>query len=375
MLFKNIPGQEGIKQKLREAVAADHVAHAQLFAGPEGSANLAMALAFSTYLNCQNRGAEDACGECASCVKNAKLVHPDLHFVFPTAATPKFKREDATSDKFLKEWREFLLANPYGNVTDWSFYFGWENKQVIIPRNESRNIINGLSLKAFEGTYKIMLIWLPELMNANAANGILKILEEPPERTIFLMVSSDTNRLLTTITSRTQALRIPAFTDDEIKSAISGNQELTSERIDQVAYLAEGNLRLARQLAQGEADEVQELFKNWMRLCFTWDFQGMTKMADDFQKSGKEQQKRLFTAGTKVLRDTLIHQFQAKELMRVPESEAGFIQKFSQVFDAEKISEITPKLEEGYYHIERNANAKILFLDLSLTIAQIARPS
>lgn len=373
MLFKDIPGQEAIKQKLREAVKGDHVAHAQLFAGPEGSANLAMALAFATYLNCEDRTEDDACGRCASCIKNSKYIHPDLHFVYPTAATPKFKREDATSDKFLKEWREFILDNPYGNVTDWSFHFGWENKQVIIPRNESRNIINGLSLKAFEGEYKIMLIWLPELMNVNAANGILKILEEPPAKTVFLMVASDTNKLLTTITSRTQILRIPAFSDEEIKAAIGNGPETTTERIDQVAYLAEGNLRMARQLVEGEANEVQEQFKAWMRLCFTWDFKGMTKMADDFQKSGKEQQKSLFTAGTKVLRDTLINQFDTGDLVRVPASETAFIDKFGKVFNPEKIAQITPKLEEGHYHIERNANAKILFLDLSLSIAQIAR--
>ena len=372
MLFKDIPGQEAVKQKLREAVAGDHVAHAQLFAGLEGSANLAMALAFANYLNCEDRTDEDACGRCPSCLKNQKFIHPDLHFVFPTAATPKFKREDATSDKFLKEWREVLLDNPYGNVTDWSFHFGWENKQVIIPRQESRNIINGLSLKAFEGSYKIMLIWLPELMNVNAANGILKILEEPPAKTVFLMVSSDPNRLLTTITSRTQLLRIPSFTDEEIREAIAVH-DLTDERRSQIAYLAEGNLRLARQMAMGEANEVQETFKAWMRLCFTWDFKGMTKMADDFQKSGKEQQKSLFSTGTEVLRDTLIQQVQATDLMRVPESEAGFIQKFGKVFNADKIGEITPKLEQGHYHIERNANPKILFLDLSLAIAQIAR--
>lgn len=373
MRFQDIPGQEGIKQKLREALKGDHVAHAQLFAGPEGSPNLAMALAFATYLNCENRTDTDACGSCGACVKNTKLIHPDLHFVFPTAATPKFKREDAISGRFLTEWRSFVLSAPYGNVTDWSFHFGWENKQVIIPRKESRSIINSLALKSFEGAYKIMLIWLPELMNVNAANGILKILEEPPEKTIFLMVSNDANRLLTTIISRTQMLRIPAFTDNEIKVALAEKQGLSSEKIDQITYLAEGNLRSANYLAEGEANEVQETFKGWMRLCFTWDFKGMTKMADDFQKSGKEQQKSLFNAGTKVLRDTLINQFDTKDLMRVPASEAGFIKNFGKVFNPDKIAKLTPKLEEAHYHIERNANAKILFLDLSLSIAQIAR--
>ena len=373
MRFQDIPGLDEVKQKLLEAVQEDHVAHAQLFAGAEGSANLALALAFATYLNCENPSGTDACGECPSCRKNAKFIHPDLHFVFPTAATPKFKREDATSDKFLNEWRSFLASSPYGNVTDWSHHFGWENKQVIIPRQESRNIINGLSLKAYEGAYKIMLIWLPELMNANAANGILKILEEPPEKTVFLMVSMDSNRLLGTILSRTQLLQVPSFSDDELRSSLNNTHDLSSEKLDQVVYLAEGNLRMALKLAEGEENEVQELFKGWMRLCFTWDFKGMTRMADEFQKAGKEHQKRFLLAGTKVMRDTLIHQYDAPNLVRVPDAEIGFIEKFGKVFDATKIADIAPRLEKAHYLIERNANPKILFLDLSLAIAQIAR--
>ena len=156
MLFGDIPGLEETKQQLINAVNTGHVAHAQLFVGAEGSANLALALAFATFLNCENKKSDDACGECSACTKNLKYIHPDLHFVFPTAATPKIKREDAVSDKFLVEWRSFLQKSPYGNVTDWSFHFGWENKQVIIPRMESRKIIQKLSLKTFEGKFKVM---------------------------------------------------------------------------------------------------------------------------------------------------------------------------------------------------------------------------
>ena len=373
MRFQDIPGLEEVKNKLIEAVKADHVAHAQLFLGAEGSANLPMALAFATYLNCQNRQTNDACGECTSCTKQAKYIHPDVHFVFPTAATPKIKREDATSEKFLKEWRDYLLKSPYGNVSDWSFHFGWENKQLLIPRQESRNIITNLSLKAFEGKYKVMLIWLPELMNSNAANGILKVLEEPPAKTIFLMVSNDENKLLTTIRSRVQLMKIPSFTDENILATVSKVEGLSTERAQEITYLAEGNMREALHLTQGGQDVMGVQFKQWMRSCFTFDFQALVKMADEFQSGGKEHQKGILNTGSKVMRDALIHQYKVAELERIPDTEKDFVAKFGSVFNSDKIAEVVPKIEEANYHIERNANPKILFLDLSLAIAQIAR--
>jgi DNA polymerase-3 subunit delta' len=372
MRFQDIIGLEEVKGKLVEAVRVDHVAHAQLFLGAEGSANLAMALAFANFLNCENRLESDSCGVCASCTKNAKFIHPDLHFVFPTAATLKIKREDATSEKFLKEWRDYLIKTPYGNVSDWSFHFGWENKQLLIPRQESRNIIINLSLKAFEGKFKIMLIWMPELMNSNAANGILKVLEEPPAKTIFLMVSNDENKLLTTIRSRVQLLKVPSFSDKDIQFKLK-QEGIDSVKTEEIAYLAEGNMREALTLAAGGQNLSSDQFKQWMRFCFTFDFHALVKMADEFQSGGKEFQKGLLNSGSKVMRDTLIHQYGIQQLERVPESEKGFIANFSKVFSADKIAEVVPKIEEAGYHIERNANPKILFLDLSIAIAQIAR--
>lgn len=372
MRFQDIIGLEEVKQKLIEAVRSDHVAHAQLFLGAEGSANLAMALAFANFLNCENRQKDDACGVCASCTKNAKFIHPDLHFVFPTAATLKIKREDATSEKFLKEWRDYLIKTPYGNLSDWSFHFGWENKQLLIPRQESRNIITNLSLKAFEGKFKIMLIWLPELMNGNAANGILKVLEEPPAKTIFLMVSNDENKLLTTIRSRVQLLKVPSFSDENVQAKLK-ETGLDQAKTEEIAYLAEGNMREALSLAAGGQNIGSDQFKQWMRFCFTFDFQALVKMADEFQSGGKEFQKGLLSSGSKVMRDTLIHQYGVEKLERIPESEKGFVANFSKVFSTEKIAEVVPKIEEASYHIERNANPKILFLDLSIAIAQIAR--
>lgn len=372
MRFEDIPGLESTKKKLVEAVKQSHVAHAQLFSGKEGSAALAMALAFATYLNCENPG-DDACGQCGQCQKNAKFIHPDVNFIFPTAATTKLPRDKASSDKFLKEWRGFVKEMPYGNIADWSGYFGWENKLLSIPTHEKTAIGQALALKSFEGKYKVMIIWLPEMMHQNTANGILKILEEPPSNTIFLMVSNDTNRLLTTITSRTQKLLIHDFSDDEIIGHLVERGELDRPAAERIAYFAEGSMRKALTLAEGLQDDTQEVFKDWFRQCYSFNFENLVALADAFQKKGKEFQQELLRAGGRIVREAMVHGVPVNELSRIPDTEQSFMEKFSQVFTEEKIRKIAPKLDEAQYHIERNANPKILFLDLSLFIAQIAR--
>jgi len=370
--FTDIPGLAPIKKKLVDSVEQSHVAHAQLFAGKEGSAVLPLALAFATYLNCENRG-DDACGTCGQCLKNAKFIHPDLNFIFPTAATAKLARDKASSESFLKEWRSFLIEKPFGNMTDWSAHFGWENKLLSIPTHEKTAIGRALSLKSFEGKYKVMVIWLPEMMHQNTANGILKILEEPPANTIFLMVTNDPNRLLTTITSRTQKLLVPDFSDEEIINSLVESHDVDVSKAQRIAYFAEGNLRKALALVQGFEDDTQEVFKDWFRQCYTFNFENLVALADAFQKKGKEFQQELLRSAGRIVREALIHGVPVTELSRMPEEEAGFINKFSQVFSEDKVHQIAPKIDEALYHIERNANPKILFLDLSLFIAQIAR--
>jgi DNA polymerase-3 subunit delta' len=370
--FSDIPGLADTKKKLVEAVKRSHIAHAQLFAGNEGSAALPLALAFATYLNCEKPG-DDACGECAQCQKNAKFIHPDVNFIFPTAATQKLARDKASSDKFLKEWRTFLATKPYGSLNDWSAHYGWENKLLSIPTHEKTAIGQALSLKAFEGKFKIMIIWLPELMHQNTANGILKILEEPPANTIFLMVSNAPDRLLTTITSRTQKLHVDNFSDQEIQSYLISAQDQSSEAAERIAYFAEGNLRKALTLTEGFEDDTQEVFKDWFRQCYSFNFENLVNMADAFQKKGKEFQLELLKATSRIIREAMIARVPVAALSRMPASEESFMQKFSAVFSEDKVMLIAPKIDEAHYHIERNANPKILFLDLSLFIAQIAR--
>ncbi len=370
MLFADIVGLEEIKSKLIDGVNRDHVAHAQLFMGREGSANLPLALAYATYLNCVDRGEKDACGTCTSCTKMLKYIHPDFHFAFPVAGTKDVVAKNANSNAFLKDWRSFLLDNPFGNIKNWSQKFGGENKQPNISKEESRNIIRSLSLKAFEGNYKIMLIWLPEYMHPSSANAILKILEEPPSKTIFLLVTNDSERLLTTILSRTQIVKIPAFSDKELLSVVMNRFEVEEKKAQQIVHLADGNINQAFELSTEIEDDSHEMFREWMRLCYTFDFTNLVQWADNFQKLSKESQKSLLQYGLHMMRETMIAIASVDKILRLAGEELSFVQNFSKVMDVNKIERIVSGLNGAYRNLERNANPKILFLDLSLQIAQ-----
>ncbi len=402
MRFDEIVGLHETKRFLTGSVQAGHITHAQLFLGAAGSANLAMGLAYASFLNCENRLDADSCGTCPSCQKMQKFIHPDVHFVFPVSSTKSITGKDVVSDSFMPQWRKFLKQNPYGSASDWSFSFGGENKQLNISKEESRNIIRKLSLKAFEGRYKIMLIWLPEFLHPSAANGLLKILEEPPERTIFLLLAHDQEKILPTILSRTQKVNIRAFTDEEIIQILTektkdSQEEISSEKIKKAAHLAEGNLNEAAKLLTNVEEATHRLFHEWMRVCYKRDllqlagesgfFQqhGMdnkrVSWTEYFAKMGKESQKSFLHYGLSMMRETLMMQAatretapeNATELVRIYGDEHTFVGNFSKIMHWEKIGQATQLLNEAYYHLERNANAKILFLDLSLKIAGLLR--
>lgn len=372
MLFKEIPGLEEIKKTLINSVKNNHIAHAQLFAGGEGSANLALALAYATYLNCQNREENDACGSCSSCHKLNKYIHPDLHFVFPVSSTKNITgTENVVSSSFLKEWRIFLNQNPYGNVAEWSDIYGGENKQLNISKEESRNIIRNLSLTSFSGGYKIMIIWLPEYMHISCANALLKMLEEPPPKTILLMVSNDPESLLNTILSRAQTYRIRMFNDEELKELLQKNHEIPEEKLSQITHLAEGNINEALYLLQEVEDDSHKMFREWMRFCYSMDFTMLVEWAEKFQKMNKISQKSLFQYGLNMMRETLVLYFDALNLTRTQGEELEFTRRFSKVLSPDQVENITDQLNKSIYYLERNANAKIVFLDLSLILARL----
>lgn len=372
MLFKDIPGLQETKQTLIQAVQKGQIAHAQLFFGNEGSANLAMALAYTTYLNCENRQETDSCGQCAACSKINKYIHPDLHFVFPVATTKKVTK-DALSEHFLPEWRNYLKENMYSNLSEWCSFIATENKQPIISAEESRAIIQKLSLKAYEAKFKVLLIWLPEHMNTTSANALLKILEEPPLRTVFLLVSHSIEKLLTTILSRTQLIRIRPFTSQEIWNILVDTKQVEAKRAVQIAYLSDGNLQEAFRLTKENLNDNHLWFRDWMRLCFRANFTELVEWAEKFSKLNREGQKSVLSYGMGMVRETLVYAYKDIQLTRLEGEELTFVEGFSKIMNPKKAELLYNQFNDASYHLERNASAKIVFLDTSLAITGIIK--
>lgn len=379
MQFKDIPGLHDIKTALLQSVKRSHVAHSQLFYGPEGGAQLAMAVAYATYINCENRSETDACGQCASCHKMDKLIHPDFHQIFPVISASKEKGADAekqnnTVEGFMPLWRKFLLENPYQDLTAWHKHIGADkNKQAIIPVAEARKIIQKVSMKAYEAEYKILVIWKPELMNIESANAILKVLEEPPAKTLFLMVCNAPNKLLPTILSRTIMVNIPLFEDSEVANFLINKNVADNIRAKQIAYLAEGSLSKAIEILDETEDDIHEQFAEWMRLCFKPDIAGLVKLADKYSSLSRTTQKQILEYGLSIFRDIFLWINGGDKLIRLEGAELQFVERFGKVINPSGIEFITNEISETHYHLERNASAKILFLDLSLRIARVIK--
>ncbi|GAA4005855.1 DNA polymerase III subunit delta [Hymenobacter fastidiosus] len=376
MRFSEIPGQESVKQLLRQSVQRQHVAHAQLFRGADGSAALALALAYATFLNCESRppGADDSCGHCASCQKTDKLIHPDLNFILPVTTT-KAVAKDAVSSKFMADWRGFVLANPYQSLNDWMQHIGAENKQGSISKEESLQLLKLVSLKAFEARFKIVVVWLPELMHPAAANAVLKLLEEPPPATIFLLVSSAPEQLLPTIISRVQPVAVRAFSENDITGYLRDQYQVPEVKARQLAQLAEGNLGsaiAARSTTSSEHDYFA-FFTDWMRQCYGYKVDKLLSQSDEFQKLGRENQKEFLHFALGLLRKVLLFGIDAQFVPHLPAGEQQFVSGFSRFVHLRNADLLTTEINDAHYHIERNANPRMVFVDTSLRIAELLK--
>ncbi|MBF9222956.1 DNA polymerase III subunit [Hymenobacter ruricola] len=368
MLFNDIPNQSAVKALLRQSVQRQHVAHAQLFRGSEGGAALALALAYAQYLNCEDRapGADDSCGHCPACTKTAKLAHPDLNFIMPVTTT-KTVAKDAVSSKFMAEWRTFVLDNPYQGLNDWMQHIGAENKQGNISKDEAVQILKLVSLKAFEARFKIVILWLPELMHPAAANAVLKLLEEPPPATIFLLVSHAPEQLLPTIMSRVQPVVVRPFSEDDITAYLHAHYKVPEAKARQVAQLAEGSLGAALASRDANADhDYFEFFVKWMRLSYSQKAADILKQSEEFQKLGRESQKEMLSYSLGLVRKVLLFGIDPKFVPHLPAGEQDFVTKFSKLVTPRNADLLSKELTDAHYHIERNANPRMVFVDSSL---------
>lgn len=364
MLYDKIVGQEEPKHRLLKMVNESRVPHALLFSGKEGSGNLPAAVAFAQHLYCTAKTPLGGCGQCSSCNKVAKLIHPDLHLVFPIAKSKDVK----SSNDLVIEFREAFLANPYISLHDWFNELNAENKQPIIPVEEANDILKKLSYTSYEGSYKMMIIWQPEKMNSEASNKLLKILEEPPEKTIFVLVCNHPEQLLATIISRVQQIPFYQSSEKEIADALVANFKVNAEVAKQTAMLANGNYAEALSLLTHNEESVSFLsnFQAFMRLALKFDCGKALQWIDDNAALGREKQKQFLQYGLEVFRDSLMYNFGEKNLVRLSGQEKQFLEKFAPFINQRNYERLVEEFNTNYYYIERNANPKILFMDLVL---------
>lgn len=345
---------------------SDRIPHAQLLLGPTGSAKLALAIAFAQYLLCSNRSETDSCGQCVNCKRSEKFIHPDLHFSFPVVGSKM------TSNHYLEEWRHSLSEHPYLDVNTWLQSIGAENKQGNINKDECLSIIKKISLKSFESNYKILILWLPEYLQKEG-NRLLKLIEEPPENTIFLLVAEDSEQILNTILSRCQIVKVNAFTDEEVNTVLLG-RGVPEAKARSAAQIANGNLSEAIDLAKDQENSNAALFIDWLRKCYKGERVPLVKWTDRFAKYGRENQKYFLQYGLHFMREYMVLKLTGAAQVRLQADELATAKNLSKVIEFDQIEAITSLFNDCAYYVERNANPKILFLDASIQLHSILRP-
>ena len=370
MQLRDVIGQQEVKQRFVQSVKDGRVSHAQLIYGPEGSGGLPLALAFAQYLTCEQPADGDSCGKCPSCLKNQKMVHPDVHYSFPVATVRDISKPKSTD--FINDFRQEVIDKPYLDLNDWFESLDTANKQGFMSVEESADILRKLHLKSYESPYKIVIQWMPEKMRTEAANKLLKIIEEPPDRTIFFLVTENRDQILGTILSRTQLVKVKQLTIDEIEQSLIKNLELPQRQAHSIAFLADGNYHLALQLAANEASEVsfETSFIEWMRLCFqpVKSIEKLLKWVDAIAKSGRESQKQFLMASMHTLRECIIANMAAPQLLRLDDQQQQTLKDFIPFIHNGNMHQFIHELNDACFHVERNANPKILFLDLSFRL-------
>jgi DNA polymerase III subunit delta' len=376
MLFKEIIGQESLKNRLIQTVRENRVSHAWLFFGPEGSGVLPLSLALARYILCTNRGETDACGVCHSCNMVNKYIHPDLHFTFPVNKTREVDKDSpAVSDDFITDWRIFLLNQPYGRVTQWYDAIELENKQGIINTEESKRLAGKLNLKSFESDYKVAIIWQPEKMNDQASNKLLKLLEEPPPNTIFILAGENPDQLLTTIRSRCAQVKIPRISDSALFSALVEKHHASAGKAEDVVRLVSGNYLRAIEIISEEEDAGNNFvqFREMMRLCFKRNISGLVSFSEEMAGLTREKQKAFLEYGLRNIRENLALHFNTPQILYITSEEKKFVSDFSPFVTATNVEPIIHELSSAITDIERNGNGRMIFLDMVLKLSGLIK--
>jgi len=374
MLFKEVIGHSKTKLQLIKAAENNRISHAQLFLGTEGGGNFQLALAYAQYINCENQNTSDSCGKCSSCIKYKQKQHPDLHFFYPTATGSEIK-EKPSSRALIKPWIEFINQNEYFTLNDWMNHIGAGEKLSRINILDSQDIIKTVSLKNFEAKFKVIIIWWPENMNMECSNKILKVLEEPTPNSIFLLIGHYTDELLATIISRVQIIKTDRLTDRDITEGLIKKEGIPENLAKSISILANGNFPRALELLNEPENDSEyiDLFQNWMRICYVADFLKIEKWINEIDALGRIAQRNFLEYGLQIFRECIIYNYATAKINRLNPKEENFNENFAKFIHGGNIIDIIDVFEHTHNAIWRNANGKIAFMNLSLTICNLLK--
>ena len=378
MQFSDILGQDYIKNHLIKSALLGRIPHAQLFVGPEGCGTLAMAIAYAQFVLCNNQGQENSGGNESCNLKFQSLSHPDLHFVYPTVSTEDVKTKPKSID-FIADWRQFITQNPYGSLFDWYSVLDVKNKQGFIRVEDAGEVLKTLALKSYEGGYKIMMVWMADKMNTEASNKLLKLLEEPPEKTVFILISENEEDIIQTIRSRCQVLHFNGLSEHVISEALVSRENIEPKLASKIAHQAQGNYNKALHLLKDDSDEFpfEQWFVVWVRAAFKAKgnpavIADLIHWSEQIAVLGRETQKKFLQFCIDIFRQALLHNYETPSLVYLEPTVENFtIAKFAPFVNGNNIHEIFQELSDAIYHIERNGNAKIILTDLSIKLTRL----
>lgn len=373
MFFKDVIGQDEIKKRLIRSVNEERISHAQLFSGSEGTGKLALAIAYAQYVSCQNRSETDSCGVCPSCHKYQKLAHPDLHFVFPVFNSKKFNKP--VSDDFLPNWRELIKKSPYFNLSQWLTHIDAGNAQGLIYERESDSILRKLNLKSFESEFKVMIIWLPEKMHVACSNKLLKLIEEPPSKTLFILITENEESVIGTIRSRAQLVNFPFIDKQSIGNALLNIEGINKDIIPDAVHLSNGNyIKALEYLNPGEDEQFYFLkFQEMMRYAYKREVLEQIEWADEMAKIGRDKQKAFFNFALRLIREYFVMNMKQNNLLYLKQEEKEWGARFAPFINERNIVPFFNEFELGIKHISANGNPRIIFLDTALRMIRLIK--